>query len=166
MASHRVILLCVAVLAASVSAARDRAPGSAVVTVDENEYLIPIECYEAANASAGFSTEPNRITREQTGRSSMVRLTARPWKETEYWVISLDRYMAWIPAPTRAGPTLEMTVDLSPSSTINNGIPETLTFEKWMDGMRPEGLTGVTFVANCAERNPDAPAYRKLPVSE
>ncbi len=153
-------ILAVAVCLFSANATA-RTPGSAIVRVADAEYTIPIECNQAAAPQAGFSTEPARITRERTRRSSGVRLTFRPWKETEYFVVSLDRYVAWVPRAVSSTGILEMTLNLSPASSIVNGIPQALTFDRWMAGERAEGLRNVTFIANCRERDPNAPSFRK-----
>ena len=153
-------LFVFAVLIAMPLLAQARTPGSATVETGGNRYLIPIECEDAGQPWLGFGTEPNRITRERTGRSSMVRLTRRTWKETELLVVSLDRYVAWVPV-VRGSP-LEMTLDMSPSSVVRDGIPKTMTFDQWQSGDRPEGINGVRISANCANRDPDAPAFEKL----
>lgn len=164
MAGRGSLVAVMALLLVSNASAKERHPGSAVVTVGESEYTISIECYVSGNAAQGFSTEPGRLVRERTGRSNGVRLTVRPWKNPEYFVISLDRYVAWVPAPAPTSGVLEMILDMSPASTPVNGMPEALTFERWMEGDRPEGLSGVRFVADCTRRDPAAPAYRKVPV--
>ena len=143
--------------------AKDGHPGSAVVTVSGNEYTIPIECEDPSRPELGFFTEASRITREATGRSSLVSLRLRVWKDTSDLVISLDRYVAWVPSPTSSGGTLKMMLDMSPASSLKEGIPTALTYDMWMDGERPEGLKNVRFEANCTSRDPDAPSFRKLP---
>ena len=154
-----------AMLIATGLLAAERHPGSAIVRVADGEYLIPIECYEAARPEKGFSTEPARITKEATGRNSLIRLIVRPWKETNDVVISLDRYVAWAPAPASAGGILEMTLDMSPASILKDGMPTALTYDMWMEGERPEGIKNVYFKADCNARDPEAPAYQKLPAS-
>ena len=155
------VVITGAVLVVSGLVAAERHPGSAVVRVADAEYLIPIECYVATSPEKGFSTEPSRITKERTGRNSMVRLIVRPWKETEDLTVSLDRYVAWVPAPASAGGILEMTLDMSPASMLKNGMPTALTYDMWMDGERPEGIKNVYFKADCNQRDPEAPAYKK-----
>ena len=140
---------------------KDRFAGTAIVRVDNSEYTIPIECNDASKPELGFSTEPARITHEATGRTSGVRLTLRPWKETTKLVISLDRYLAWVPSEPSIGGILKMTLDMSPSSTLKDGIPVTLTYDLWEEGERPQGLKDVNFEANCSHRDPDAPAFKK-----
>lgn len=57
-------------LSAPLCLAQTRSLGTAVVRTDEAEYVIPIECDDATRPELGFSTEPARITREATGRTS------------------------------------------------------------------------------------------------
>jgi hypothetical protein len=139
----------------------ERVPGSAIVRVADSEYTISIECNDASRPELGFSTEPARITKQRTGRTSGVRLTVRPWKETSYLIISLDRYVAWVPSQSATGVALRMTFDMSPLSILVDGTQKLLTYDEWMAGTRPAGLEGVTFEANCRERDPNAPAFRK-----
>lgn len=159
--STRILFPAMLMLAASV-VAQDRFAGTALVRTSDAEYKIPIECNDAAKPELGFSTEPARVTREATGRTSGVRLTARPWQDTEYLVVTLDRYVAWVPTQSAHGGVLSMTLDMSPASTVIDGIPQTLTFDEWMAGNRPAGLSDVMFEADCSQRDPEAPAYRKL----
>lgn len=156
------IVTTLMLLLTTFSFSAERHPGSAVVRVADSEYLIPIDCYVAYKPELGFSTEPSRITRETTGRNSMIRLTVRPWRETTELVISLDRYVAWVPTKPSAGGILEMTLDMSPTSILVDGMPAALTFDRWQAGERPDGISGVSFTANCNQRDPDAPAFRKL----
>ena len=162
MASSRVSTLLVFALLMVVSSvyAGARIPGSAIVRVADSEYIIPIECNDASQPEQGFSTEPARITKERTGRTSGVRLTVRPWKETAYLVISLDRYIAWAEPPAASGGVLRMTLSMSPASLLVDGTQKLLTYDEWMAGNRPAGLDGVMFEANCRERDPNAPAFR------
>ena len=163
------ILCAVALLMPSAGAAGERAAraerfeGSALVRVGDGEYTIPIECDDAARPELGFSTEPNRITRERTGRSSMVNLRLRPWKDSGQVLVTLDRYAAWMPAPASARGVLSLTLDMSPASVVRDNAPVALTYEMWTDGDRPQGLAGVEFEARCGERRPEAPSYRRLP---
>lgn len=145
------------------SMAQERYKGTAIVRVADNEYTIPIECNDSSDPNEGFSTEPSRITREETGRSSGVRLNVRPWKETTDLVVSLDRYVAWVRAPLFAGGAA--TLDMSPASSVKNNMPEALTYERWMNGERPEGLQGVRIRVDCSIRDPRAPAFRKIPAA-
>jgi len=146
--------------------ASERHDGTAVVRVNGSEYTIPIECNDASGPEHGFNTEPSRLTRQATGRSSGVRLNARPWKDTSNLIVSLDRYVAWVPSKRSSGGVLRMMLDMSPASSVKDGIPVTLTYDMWMDGERPAGLENVSFEANCSHRDPAAPAFRKLSTSE
>ena len=146
--------------------AQDRFSGTAIVQYEDREYTIPIECDDASRPELGLSTEPSRITREATGRSSGVRLNVRPWKETTYLIVSLDRYVAWVASQPSIGGVLTMTLDMSPASSLKDGVPTALTYDMWMDGERPAGLDDVSFEADCSRRDPAAPAFRKLPVTE
>lgn len=142
--------------------AADSATGTAIVRVADAEYTIPITCDELAHPENGLFTEPSRITRERTGRSSGIRLTIRPWKETDYVVVSLDRYVAWIPRQETGDGTLNLTLGMSAASTLKDGVPKALTFEDWMAGDRPAGLDSVTIEADCNVLYSDAPSFRKL----
>ena len=140
--------------------------GTAVVRAAGTEYVIPIVCREAALANAGFSTEPSRVTRAATGRTSPARLTVRRWKDTDELVISLDRYIAWIAAPDPTGSRFAMTLDMSPSSFLRDGLPVTMTYDVWSAGDRPAGLQDVVIDADCSERDPEAPGSRPIPPAE
>ena len=142
--------------------AQDRFEGSALIVVEDAEYLVAIECDDAARPELGFSTEPNRITRERTGRTNGVTIRLRQWEDSEDIVVSLDRYMAWMPRPSSASGTLSMTLDLSPISVEKDGQPALLTREMWDEGFRPEGISGVKLDAQCNQRDPEAPWYRKI----
>ena len=122
--------------------ADERSPGTAVIVVDQREYTIPIECNDPADASKGFSTDSSRITRERTGRTSGVRLIVRPWKETDEVVVTLDRFVAWLPGSVFAGSPVEASIDLSPASVIRDNLPVTITYDMWTAGDRPEGSPG------------------------
>lgn len=145
--------------------AQDRFSGTAIVQVGSSEYTIPIECNDASRPELGLSTEPSRITRQATGRSSGVRLNVRPWKDPTYLVVSLDSYVAWVPVQPSIGGVLTMTLDMSPASVLKDGVPTALTYDMWMDGERPAGLEDVSLKADCSRRDPAAPAFRKLPVT-
>lgn len=136
--------------------------GTAIIRTSETEYTIPIICREASKPEQGLSTEAARITREATGRSSLVRLNIRPWKETTDMIVSLDRYVAWFPAQSSVGGKLELTIDMSPTGIIRDGMPASLTYDMWMDGERPEGLKNVWIQADCNFRDPEAPKVQKL----
>jgi hypothetical protein len=163
MTQARISLLALCLGVAPLAAQDERAPGTAVITLDDTEYTIPIECDDVSRPEAGFGTEPSRITRESTGRTSMVNLRVRQWQETDEVVVTLDRYSAWMPRPTSAGGVLAVEVDMSPTSVVRDGVPVTLTHDMWSSGDRPEGITGVRFEASCTYRDPDAPSFRRLP---
>jgi hypothetical protein len=150
------------VLIASAGVARADSDGTAVVTVEDKEYTIPIICRDAAKPELGFSTEPSRVTREATGRSSLINLRVRPWKDTPELVISLDRYVAWVPSKPSSGGELEMELDMSPASFLRDNLPVALTYDLWTEGERPPGLTNVRFRATCSYRDPEAPGFQKL----
>lgn len=144
-------------------AGNDRFPGSAVVTIDDAEYLIRIECRVRGRPEAGLSTEPNRITREATGgRYNMLSLHLRPWQDTGDVLVSVDRYVAWIPSPTSEGGVLSLELAMSPASVVRQGVPVAVTYDMWKGGDRPAGLDGVRIVANCNARDPEAPAFRRI----
>jgi hypothetical protein len=116
-----------------------------------------------ARPELGFTTEANRVVRAATGgRYNMVKLRVRPWKDTEEAIVSFESYVAWIPRPTSAGGVLSLEVDMSPASTMRDGVPVMLTYDMWSAGERPEGRDGVKFEAQCGSRDPEAPAYRKV----
>ena len=141
--------------------AQDRIEGTAKIVIGDKEYLIPIECDDARRPMRGVKTEPQRITKERTGRTSGVRLNIRPWKETDDIIVTLDRYVAWLPMPLGAGGVLNLlSLDMSPANRPVNGIPTPLTYEDWEAGDRPEGLDNVMIRADCRSRDPAAPAYR------
>lgn len=163
-ARHRilwVLLGCLSVQSAVVGQ-NDRHPGSAVVRVDSDEYTIRIECDDASRPELGFTTEPNRLTREATGRTNMVNLRLRPWKDTGDVIITLDRYVAWIPQPASAGGVLSVETGMSSVSTTRNNQPTLTTYDMWNSGDRPDGLETMMFEARCGAPDPDAPAFRKL----
>lgn len=164
--THRACIVLALWVAVTGAFAQDRSAGTAVIHVGENEYTIPIECDDASRPELGFSTEPSRITKEATGRTSGLRLGLRRWQETDDVVISLDRYVAWMPRPSSAGGVLKMTLDMSPVTIMKGGSPVALTYDMWMEGERPQGIQGVSFEAQCSHRDPDAPAFRKLPSAE
>ena len=92
-----------------------------------------------------------------------MRLTIRPWKDTTDMIVNLDRYVAWIPQMTTADGILEISLSMSPATSVENGMPVFLKYDEWVAGNRPEGLASVKIVANCGYLDPDAPSYRKLP---
>jgi len=158
----RIVTVSVTLLTAMSATGQQRFPGSAVVRVGDSEFTIPIECNDASRPELGFSTEPSRITRERTGRSSGVRLTVRPWKDTTDLVISVDRFVAWVPLQSSSGGILTMTLDMSSASSMVDGVPQALTYDRWKAGDRPAGLENVEFKANCKSRDQSVPAFRKV----
>ena len=137
--------------------------GSAVIRVDDAEYKILIRCDDASRPELGFSTEPNRITRAAMGgRYNMVNLRLRNWKDTGDVIISLNGYVAWIPQPASDGGTLSLRLDLSPVTVVRDGTPVLLTYDMWTSGDRPPGREGVEFEAQCGQRDPEAPSYRRI----
>ena len=158
--------LPVLVLVAGWVQAAEPANGTAIVSVDDKEYTIPVVCDDPSSPASGVYTEPQRESRERTGRASGVRLTIRPWRETSDVVVSLDRYVAWVPRPSSAEGVLELTLAMSPASSLQGGVPDALTYDEWMAGERPEGLDDVRIVVNCQFLDPDAPAFRKLPAAD
>ena len=136
--------------------------GSAVIVVDDSEYTIPILCHSATDVMAGFFTQANRITREQTGRSSMVNLRLDPTDHDNEVRVQLDRYVAWVSVNGAANP-YAVTLDLANSMDVSAGTPKPVTREDWYNGTRPEGLEGVQIEARCDQRDPEAPKFRKIP---
>ncbi len=138
----------------------DRFPGSARIVVDDNEFLVRLECRVQGRPEAGFITEANRITRGETGRSNAVSLRLRPWQDTDDVVVSLEGWVAWMPRPTSVDGVLELTVDMAAVSEMRaDGTTVLTTYDMWNAGERPEGRDGIWFEANCAERDPAAPAF-------
>lgn len=140
---------------------QDRFEGSAMIRTDQMEYVIPILCDDASRPALGFFTEPSRATREATGRPSPVNLRLRQWQDSAELVVTLDRYVAWIPIPETQGSVLSLSIAMSPASVVRDGIPVTLTRDMWASGDRPEGID-VAIEANCQSRDPAAPASCRL----
>lgn len=136
--------------------------GTAVIRAGDTEYTIPVNCKDAQKPEMGVFTEPARITREKTGRSSGVRLNIRPWKETTDMIVSLDRYVAWLPLQSSSAGKFELEIDMSPASIMRNNVPAALTYDLWLAGERPEGLKNVWMQVDCNYRDPDAPKSQKL----
>ncbi len=157
------ILLPVLLSCGAGAYAVESANGTATVRVDDKEYTIPIVCSDTSSSAVDIYTEPQRVTRERTGRASGVRLTIRPWKQTTDLIVSLDRYVAWISHSALADGILEITLNMSPTTTLQGLMPVALTYDEWVAGNRPEGLNNVRIVANCSYLDPDAPSYRKVP---
>ena len=146
------------------SSGSDRHPGSAVVREKggDGEALVRIECDVASQPEAGFITEPNRITRRETGRSNMGSVRLRPWKDTDDVLITTSWGAAWVPRPTSSGGVLTMQVDVGPVSFVRDNMPVAVTYEMWKAGDIPSERTTVELEANCNERDPDAPAWRRI----
>lgn len=137
--------------------------GSAVVRVNDGEYKILILCEDASSPELGFLTEPNRVTRANTGgRYNMVNLRLRDWKDTSDVVVTLNRNVAWLPKPTSVGGKLSLKFDMSPASVLRDNMPVALTYDMWNSGDRPPGYGGVEIEAQCGARDPEAPSYRKV----
>ncbi len=139
-----------------------RHPGSAVVTFGQDEFLIRIECRVPSKPELGLTTEPNRITREEVGRSNGTALRLRPWEDTGDILVNAGGKMAWVPAPTSTGGVLSMQVELYPTTITRNGAPVLVTYDMWKAGEHSGEATVAQFEANCTTRDPEAPAYRKL----
>ena len=152
---------------AKVSAQSNRAPnarhpGSAVVTDGEHEFLIRIECRTPSRPELGFTTEPNRITREETGRSNGAVLRLRPWENAGDVIVNLGANVAWIPAPSSSGGVLTMELELYPAAFQRNGERVLFSYDMWKAGERSGEPASARFSANCSTRDPEAPAYRRL----
>lgn len=141
--------------------AQQRFDGSAIVRAGQMEHVIPIVCDDAARPEIGFATEPSRVTREATGRTSPVNLRLRRWQDSAELVVSLDRYVAWIPVPESRGSVLSLTIAMSPISVLRDGTPVMLTHDMWTSGDRPEGID-VVIEADCRSRDPAAPTSRRV----
>lgn len=162
--TYALVMLIWLILPLSAWGAKDLYEGEATVIVGNNEYKIPIECDDANFPEKGFSTEPSRITRERTGRSSKINLRLRSSKDQENEsIISLDRYIAWISQPSSNAGVLSLTLDMSPMSVTRQGLPAFITRDASMSGDRPEGLKGVEITARCDARDPEVPSFRRVP---
>ena len=149
-------------------ASNARHPGSAVVTDGEHEFLIRIECRVPSRPELGFTTEPNRVTREDTGgQYNRASLRLRPWvdqgEETEDVIVNLGGAVAWLPRPASSGGVLSMEVELYPAAFERNGERVLFNYDMWQAGERSGDPETARFEANCTTRDPRAPAYRKLP---
>jgi hypothetical protein len=148
---------------------RELHPGSAVVRQQngDGEALIRILCDDAGRPEAGFTTEANRVTREETGgRYNRASLRLRPWKDTDDVLITTDWGIAWVPRPTAAGGLLSMDVEVRPNQLERNGMPVLITYDMWKAGDVPAERTVVEFDANCSTRDPAAPSWRRLGSAE
>lgn len=160
------ILLPVLLSCGAGAQAAESANGTATIRVDDNEYTIPIVCSDTTSSEVDLYTEPQRITRERTGRASSVRLTIRPWKETTDLIVNLDRYVAWITQKSIADGIFEISLSMSPTTYLRDGIPVALTYDEWLSGNRPEGVDDVRIVTNCGYLDPDALSFRKIPTGD
>lgn len=141
-----------------------RHPGSAILrgATGTGEALIPIECDVPSKPEAGFITEPSRITRRETGRTSMGSVRLRPWQDTGDVLITTSFGVAWVPAPTSSGGILTMELDVGPAGFERDGMPVAVTYDMWKAGEAPPERTTVYFEANCNTRDPAAPAWKKI----
>ena len=139
-----------------------RHPGSAVVTDGEHEFLIRIECRTPSRPELGFTTEPNRITREETGRSNGAVLRLRPWEDTGDVIVNLGANVAWIPAPSSSGGVVSLELELYPAAFQRNGERVLFSYDMWKAGERSGEPARARFRADCSTRDPQAPAYRRL----
>jgi hypothetical protein len=140
-----------------------RYEGSAVVRVADSEYTIVILCEDAARPELGFTTEPNRITRQRTGRPNRVSLRLEPWRDTGDVLVSLDDSVAWLARPVSSGGRLSFEARMSSVSITREGVPARLTYEMWKRGERSGEGPEVAVEARCGERDPEAPAFRRIP---
>ena len=159
------LLLAPSAVQAQGSSWRDLPKGSAVVREQggDSEALIRIICDEASRPEAGFTTEANRVTREETGRSNRASLRLRQWEDTGDVMITTNWGIAWVPQPTSSGGVLSMELEVAPAGFTRNNMPVAVTYDMWKAGDVPPERTVVEFEANCATQDPAAPAWRKLP---
>lgn len=142
---------------------RELHEGSAIIRAGADEFLIRILCDDRLRPELGFTTEANRITRAETGTTNMVTMRLRQWKDTGDVLITIDGSgLAWVPTPSGAGGVLSMDVVLRPGTVMRNREPVLVTYDMWKAGELPEGEKPFHFEANCAQRDPESPAYRKL----
>jgi len=144
---------------------RDLPKGSAVVREKggDSEALIRIICDEASRPEAGFTTEANRVTRAETGRSNMTSLRLRPWQDTNDVLITSNWGVAWIPRPISVGGVLTMEVEVRPPTLMRDRMPVAVTYDMWKAGDVSDEGRVIEFEANCSARDPGAPGFRKLP---
>jgi hypothetical protein len=163
--------LAVSLLTPAVLSAQERPephPGSAVVREKggDSEALIRLLCDEASRPEAGFTTEPNRVTRAETGQSNMASLRLRPWQDTDEVLVTSTWGIAWIPRPASSGGILSMELEVVPPGFVRDGMPVNVTYDMWKAGDLPPERATVQFEANCSTRDPEAPAYRKVPPAD
>lgn len=162
MKNHQPLLLMLLAFVLDTGEAAAPANGTATIRVDDNEYTVPIVCEDPSSPAAGFYTEPQRITRERTGRASGVRVSLRPWKDSGDVVVSIDRYVAWLASPPSTDGILVLSLAMSPASFLRDGLPVALTYDDWSAGYRPAGVDDVRLEADCRSLDPAAPGFRKL----
>lgn len=158
------VLLVVASPPAAALGRRQAEPsnGVATVRVAQTEYTIPLLCDDAQRPEMGFSTEPGRVTRERTGQSSGVNLRLRTWQDTDLVVVSLDRYVTWMPRPTSVAGVLSVETGMSPVTIMQDGAPVAYTYDMWNSGDRPVGLESMSVEARCGLPQPATPAVRNI----
>lgn len=154
--------------ALSAQARRELHPGSAVVRekAGDSEALIRLLCDEASRPESGFTTEANRVTRAETGRSNSASLRLRPWQDTDEVLITTTWGIAWIPRPASSGGVLSLELEVVPPGFVRDGLPVAVTYDMWKAGDLPPERATVQFEANCVTRDPEAPAWRKLPPAD
>lgn len=143
------------------AAAQDRFDGTAIVRTDQMEYVIPVVCDDLARPELGFATEPSRVTRAATGRASAANVRLRQWQDSNELLVTLDRYVAWIPMPESLDAVLSLAIAMSPASIVRDGIPVSVTYDMWASGDRPEGIE-VAIEVDCRSRDPAAPSSRRV----
>ena len=169
--SGRTIITMVALLLVPPSAGAQESvrpelhDGSAVVREQggDSEALIRILCDEVSRPEAGFTTEANRVTRAETGRSNQASLRLRPWQDTDDILITSTWGVAWIPRPASAAGALAMEVEVRPPTLMRDNMPVAVTYDMWKAGDLPDERRVIEFEANCGTRDPEAPAWRRLP---
>ena len=139
-----------------------RTPGTAVLTVGSDVYSLVIECDDAAQPEAGFSTLPSRLMRERHGRTNGANVRLRAWDEREV-VVSVDRFVAWLPTPSAQGDTLRLQLAMSRNSELRDKRPVLMTHERWQAGERFGAPQSVSLKAWCGSVADDAPSYRRRP---
>ena len=102
------------------------------------------------------------MTRERTGRTSGVNLRLRTWQDTDLVVVSLDRYVTWMPRPSSTADVLTVETGMSPMTVTRDGVPTAYTYEMWESGDRPVGLESMTFEVRCNLATPITPSVRNV----
>ena len=148
MTSQQLIALA-CLLAVPARAGAQAGLGTAVARVGDHDYTVIIECDQSV-PELGFRTQPNRLTREAIGKSNPINIRLRRWEETDSLVLSVDKYVAWIPRPTSTAGLLEVTVEMSPNSEVRGGTPTLMTHDRWVAGERFEGGRSIRLRATCS----------------